>query len=185
MLRVISGKYRHRKLEQPPLEITRPTTDKNKEAIFNSIRMYLPGTVVLDLCCGSGSLSIEALSNGACKAIGVEKNHISQQVILKNIQSLNIENFELAKTDVLTFLATKAKSMKFDFIFFDAPFKDYDLINDTLKSIANIKCLTRNGLLIMETNDLTKVNIPEEFSTYRYKQYGKSHILWLTLMENV
>lgn len=181
MLRVISGKYRHRILEQPPLEITRPTTDKNKEAIFNSIRFDLEGSVVLDLCCGSGSLSIEALSNGACKAIGVEKNKIPQEVIIKNINALGIENFDLYRGDVISFLKEKAINLKFDFIFFDAPFLDYSLINETLVEVINSNCLHNNGLLIMETNDPNSIIIPNGFTIYKYKKYGKSHIYWLSL----
>ena len=85
MLRVISGKYRHRLLEQPPFEITRPTMDRVREAIMSSLRNNIQGKIVLELYAGSGAMSIETISNGAAKAVVVENSHEAVKIIRKNI----------------------------------------------------------------------------------------------------
>ena len=57
-MRVIAGIYGKRQLKTPKSHLTRPTTDKNKESLFNMIGPYFDGGVVLDLFAGSGGLGI-------------------------------------------------------------------------------------------------------------------------------
>ena len=65
-MRVIAGEARGRRLEAlPGTDITRPTLDQVKEAMFSIVQFDLPGARVLDLYAGSGQLGIEALSRGA------------------------------------------------------------------------------------------------------------------------
>ena len=67
-MRVIAGEARGRRLEAlPGTEITRPTMDQVKEAMFSIVQFDLPGARVLDLYAGSGQLGIEALSRGAAR----------------------------------------------------------------------------------------------------------------------
>lgn len=61
-MRVIAGKYKSRQLKSVKSNLTRPTTDRNKENMFNIIGPYFQGGNVLDLFAGSGGLGIEALS---------------------------------------------------------------------------------------------------------------------------
>ena len=53
----------------------RPTTDKNKENLFNMIGPYFDGGVCLDLFGGSGGLGIEALSRGMNELYSVDKQY--------------------------------------------------------------------------------------------------------------
>ncbi|MGM0495897.1 MAG: RsmD family RNA methyltransferase, partial [Bacillota bacterium] len=64
MLRVIAGKFKSRKIKEVKSKLTRPTTDKNKEVLFNLLGQFFSGGAVLDLFAGSGSLGIEAISRG-------------------------------------------------------------------------------------------------------------------------
>ena len=67
-MRVIAGEARGRRLEAlPGTDITRPTLDQVKEAMFSIVQFDLPGARVLDLYAGSGQLGIEALSRGAAR----------------------------------------------------------------------------------------------------------------------
>lgn len=69
MMRVITGIARGRKLETLPGEdVTRPTTESVKEAVFSMIQFEIEDKNVLDLFAGSGQLGIEALSRGAKNA---------------------------------------------------------------------------------------------------------------------
>lgn len=72
-MRIISGKYRGRKLISPSDDSVRPTTDRIKETVFNILQWEVPGARVLDLFCGSGALGIECLSRGAAEVVFVDK----------------------------------------------------------------------------------------------------------------
>lgn len=65
MVRIISGIAGGIPIKTPPTEKTKPTLDRVKESVFSILQPYLPGSKVLDLFAGSGSLGLEALSRGA------------------------------------------------------------------------------------------------------------------------
>ena len=71
-MRVITGKARGVQLKTPDGMLTRPTTDRVKEALFSVIQFDIPGSKVLDLFGGTGQLGIEALSRGAKSAVFVD-----------------------------------------------------------------------------------------------------------------
>ncbi len=65
-MRVIAGEARGKRLEAlPGTDVTRPTIERVKEAMFSIVQFSLPGARVLDLYAGSGQLGIEALSGGS------------------------------------------------------------------------------------------------------------------------
>ncbi|WP_258408987.1 16S rRNA (guanine(966)-N(2))-methyltransferase RsmD [Mycoplasmopsis columbina] len=179
MLRIISGIHRSRLLEQPEENITRPTMDRIREAIFNSIRFKIKDAIVLDLFAGSGAFSFEAISNGAMKAIAVDNSFAATKVIEKNQNSLNVSNLEIYKQDVLAFLNNNG-GKKFDFIFIDPPYKNYELINEILKTILHKEYLTKNGLIIVETNNSNLITIPEGLTVQNNKKYGKVEIIFVS-----
>lgn len=72
MTRVIAGRWRGRVLFVPAGRELRPTTDRVKEALFSTLGERVSGAVVVDLCCGTGGLGIEALSRGAASACFVD-----------------------------------------------------------------------------------------------------------------
>ena len=82
-MRVISGKYKGKKLDGFNIEGTRPTMDRVKESMFALIQNEIKDAICLDLFAGSGSLGIEALSNGAKKCYFVDKNQIAIETIIK------------------------------------------------------------------------------------------------------
>ena len=84
-MKIISGKYKGRKLDGFDIDGTRPTMDRVKESLFGTIQNYLDNSIVLDLFSGSGNLGIEALSEGASKAYLVDNNKKAIEIIKKNI----------------------------------------------------------------------------------------------------
>lgn len=178
MLRVVAGKYRGRKLEQPPKSITRATMDRVKESIFNIIQFKIEGAIVLDLFAGSGSLSIESVSRGAMKAIAVDKNQDAIATINKNIETLGINNISVIKDDVVK-VVERLKGTKFDFIFMDPPFANFPIYKETFEKILSSQLLKDTGFIILETIDPRQIEIPEGFVIQRHKQYGTSHVMFL------
>lgn len=178
MLRVIGGKHGGRKLDQPDLKITRPTTDRAKEAVFSMIQFKVEGSIFLDLFSGSGSIAIEAASRGAMKVIAVEKNPAAISTIKSNLELLNISNVSVIKSDVNNYLSA-ASGTKFDFIFMDPPYDD-NHYNSALELIKESDILKDTGWLIIETSKPKEIIIPKGFVLVKDKKYGKSSILVLS-----
>ncbi|MBA1395082.1 16S rRNA (guanine(966)-N(2))-methyltransferase RsmD, partial [Lactobacillus sp. XV13L] len=79
-MRIISGKYAKRNLFTLKSQKTRPTSDKVKESLFNSLGQFFAGGAVLDLYGGSGALAIEAVSRGCDCAAIVDVNYQAVEV---------------------------------------------------------------------------------------------------------
>lgn len=106
-MRVISGEFGGRRLVTPEGDTTRPTTDKVRQAVFNSLASMgvLEGAVVADLFAGSGALGIEAVSRGAEKCVFVERDRAALIALRENIATLGIEDrCTVHGTDVLAWV---------------------------------------------------------------------------------
>ncbi len=90
-MRIIAGTHRSRKLEGPEGEEVRPTSDRLRQAIFNILEHRL-GTFeearVLDACCGTGAMGLEAISRGAAKAVLMDKDSVALNLARKNATAL-------------------------------------------------------------------------------------------------
>ncbi len=175
MLRVIAGKYRGRKIDQPDSNVTRPTTDRTKEAVFSMLQFEIPDSIFLDLYSGSGSIAIEASSRGAMKVIAVENDFSAINVIRGNVDRLKINNISIVKSNVDSFLE-RMKGTKFDFIYIDPPY-DENLYNNTLNLIKINRILNSEGLVIVETSKPNEMELPNGFVIRKKKKYGKTWII--------
>ena len=84
-LRVVAGRAGGLRLEVPPGDAVRPTTERVREALFSSLGPSVAGATVLDLYAGSGALAIEALSRGAAAAVCVERDRRVADVVARNL----------------------------------------------------------------------------------------------------
>ena len=172
-MRVISGKYKGKKLMGFDIEGTRPTMDRVKESMFAMIQEGIKNTVVLDLFAGSGSLGIEALSNGAIEAYFVDNNIELINIIKKNTESIK-ENIHIIKSDYKSALELfKNSNIKFDMVFLDPPYK-LNLINDCINLILKYNLLNKNGIVICEYEDEQVEN--EEIKLIKEREYGDKKI---------
>jgi 16S rRNA (guanine966-N2)-methyltransferase len=124
MLRVVAGELRGRKLVAPSVGVTRPTTDKVREAVFNALGSLdvLDGARVVDLYAGSGAAGIEALSRGAAHCTFVETDRSALSAIHANVASLGLGG----RTRVVNGDAvTMAARIDADVAFADPPY-DFD-----------------------------------------------------------
>lgn len=179
MLRIISGKFKSIKIEQPPIEITRPTTDRIRENIFNIIQTKVSSSIILDCFAGSGAMTIEAISRGAAKVVSIEKNTKAFNVIKNNIEKLKITNVNLFHEDILNYLHCHS-NIEFDFIFLDPPYKDLDLLSNVLTIIKNKKLLKKYGTIIIETNSTNDLILPKGLIINDIRTYGKTQILFVS-----
>ena len=92
-MRVVAGMARGRRLAAPPGAVTRPTPDRVREAVFNSLHSLgiLSGCRVLDLYAGTGAMGIEALSRGASAAVFVERHPEALASLRANLAATGLE----------------------------------------------------------------------------------------------
>ncbi len=151
MMRVIAGNYRSRQLKSCDGEITRPTLDKVKEAVFSSIGPYFDGGEILDLFSGSGNIGIESLSRGMEKCIFVDCEYKAIQVIKENLKNLKIEDQEVWKMDYHKALQRCAQERKqFNLIYLDPPYKEQK-IQQILFFIEENNLLADSGVIVCES----------------------------------
>ena len=168
-MRVISGKYKGRKLKGFEIEGTRPTMDRIKESLFGMIQDEVRDSVCLDLFAGSGALGIEALSNGAKYCDFIDYNNKAINIIGEN--TLNIdEDFRIVNSDYEKYL--KGTDKKYDIIFLDPPY-DSNLINKALKLILAGDLLSDRGIIICEYEN---EDIVTDLKIIKEKNYGLKNI---------
>ena len=160
-MRVISGKYKGKKLFSPEENNVRPTTDRIKEPLFNilfSKDVYYGK--VLDLFSGSGALGIEALSRGAELVVFIDIDTRSVKLTKNNLRQVGATNFELYHNDFIS-AAKKLKGRKFDVIFADPPYR-LRIEPKIIDSVIENDLLAENGILIIEHSIENKLQIDDE-----------------------
>ena len=149
-MRIISGKYKGKKINLPLDNKTRPLKDMVKESIFNliehsnKINLPIKNSIILDLFSGSGSFGLEALSRGAKNVIFIENYFKVINILKKNISNLKYDNqCNLINIDCFEFLNSKKKfNNYFDIIFLDPPYKE-QRINVLIEQIIEKKILKK------------------------------------------
>lgn len=172
-MRVITGKARGVQLKTPDGELTRPTADRVKEALFSIINFDLPGARVLDLFGGTGQLGIEALSRGAASAVFVDAREDACKLIRENLKRTKLEREgKVVRSDYLDYLNRCRE--KFTIIFLDPPYAEV-FLEMALKRITEIDILQSDGIIVTE-RPLGK-ELPWEYAGYtrsRDYKYGKT-----------
>ena len=176
-MRVIAGKAKGMQLHTPDGMLTRPTTDRVKEALFSILQFDLPGARVLDLFGGTGQLGIEALSRGAASAVFVDSRREACQLIRANLEKTHLaSDARIVQSDYLEYLNRCRE--KFNLILLDPPYAEVFLEN-SIKRITEIDILQQGGIIAAE-RPLGK-ELPWEFQGFtRSKDYRYGKIL-LTL----
>ncbi len=175
-MRIISGKFKSRRITAPKQLPVRPTTDRAKESLFNIINneYYFDGLRVLDLFAGIGSISFEFASRGAGHITAVDQNRGCIQFIDQTANALGIEVNTINKT-ALDFLSHT--SMIFDIIFADPP---YDYANEAfieiIDSVFEHKLLSEKGVFILEHSKHTDLSGHVKYQ--RSRAYGHSVFSW-------
>lgn len=176
-MRVIAGKYRHRILKEISNDYTRPTTDMNKEMIFNTLGQFFDGGIVLDLFSGTGSLGIEALSRGMDYGYFSEINDTTFEILKSNIKSLGIENTTIYHGDYRQFLV-KYSNIKFDLVMLDPPYRIFNEVKDILKFMLKKNMFKKDCKLLIEMPKTIEY-IPDGFEFIKEKTGAASRFVFL------
>ena len=175
-MRVIAGKYKKTPIKTLEGEdITRPTRDMVKEALFSSI-VVDADTNFLDLFSGSGSIGLEALSRGAKDVTFNDLNKDAVNIIKTNLNKVNEQRrvFNLDYQKCLEQLANE----KFDYIYCDPPYK-FSAYDDLFFYVNKYNVLDKKGIMILEVNKQTDLNDSYlGINKYKEKRYGITKLLY-------
>lgn len=174
-MKVITGSLRGRNLDTlDGDDVTRPTTQSTKEALFSSIQFEIEGRRVLDLFAGSGQLGIEAISRGARHCTFVESNKNAYKIVQRNTEKCNIEGkCRLVLGEAKSFLMKKDC---FDIAFVDPPYHK-GIIEECLPPLT--KMMSDDGVIVCESaKDETMPQEVNSWSIAREKHYGKTKLTY-------
>ena len=158
-MKVISGKYKGRKILVESKNDYRPTLTRIREDIFNlllhnnDLNIDFNEVILCDLFAGTGSIGIEALSRGVKKVIfnDIEKNHTNKiEDFLKKVYEINYEitNFDpyKQKINILN---------KCHVIYIDPPYDhSFELIQKKI-----LMSIQSNILIILESSNLINLDL--------------------------
>ncbi|WP_438446779.1 16S rRNA (guanine(966)-N(2))-methyltransferase RsmD [Gorillibacterium sp. sgz5001074] len=177
-MRVISGKAKGRPLKAVPGMGTRPTTDKVKEAIFSMIGPYFDGGSVLDLFAGTGGLGIEALSRGVERAVFIDMEPKSIEVVRDNLKACGFaDRAEVYRNEAGRALKALAKrEARFGWVFLDPPYrlKNVDKLMEEMHELG----LLEPGAVVLVEHD-AEHRYPERFGPFECRRlavYGETAV---------
>lgn len=178
-VRIISGKWRGKRLPVVDALGLRPTTDRVKETLFNWLMHDTAQSTVLDCFAGSGSLGLEALSRYATHVTLVEKAPALAKQLQQHLQQLTAENAEVINKDCLQFLQQPPKR-QYSLVFIDPPFRQ-NLAQPCCKALEQHGWLTESALIYLETEkELPLMDIPTNWQLLKENIAGQlAYRLWL------
>lgn len=177
MTRIVAGAARGRRLKVPAA-LTRPTSDRVREAIFSSLAslMDLDGIRVLDLYAGSGALGLEAASRGASEVTLVDNSAAAARVLADNAAVVGLPGVRVERAAVADFLA--GSPVECDLVFLDPP---YAL---AAEQVTRVLAALRDGWLAPEAvvvvergRDGEGLSWPLEFGDRWHRRFGDTHVL--------
>lgn len=169
--RIISGKWRRRRLRFPGRSGARPTPDRVKETLFNWLGPRVEGAACLDLFAGSGSLGFEAASRGAASVVMVELDASLVSYLRSEIDRLGAVGVEVVRADALRWL--RGARGRFDIVFLDPPFAT-SLLERACRSLAVSACLPPGALVYLECERTRSAPpVPEGFEVLRAGRAGE------------
>jgi 16S rRNA (guanine966-N2)-methyltransferase len=178
-VRIVAGLAKGRRLATPA-GATRPTSDRAREALFNTLAglVELDGASVLDLFAGTGAVGLEALSRGASRAVFVESDRAAADVLKRNVDTVGLAGAQLVRRPVAAYLDAASED-SFDVVFADPP---YALTDEVLASHLGQLCagswLASNAVIIVERSARGAAPTwPDCITALREKKYGEG-VLW-------
>ncbi len=183
-MRIISGKFKGKKILAPKDKNTRPLKDLTKESIFNILKhsnklsFDLDNKNILDLFSGVGSFGLEALSRNANYVTFIENYTEVIKILKKNIDSLNLNNkCKIIEKNVFSELDFNEFDQEFNLIFLDPPFKE-EKVNALIQKIFYSNVLNPDGLIVIHRNSKESHFFPTQLNIIEKKTYGISQIFF-------
>ena len=183
-MRIISGKFKGKKISYTNSSITRPLRDYVRENIFNIIthgrktKLHLDKANILDLYSGVGSFGIECLSRNVNNVVFVEKDPLAFSILKKNVIDLKMTSkVKLVPQDIKNYIEKIDIKNKFDLIFLDPPYKD-DSYLEIISLIKEKKIFNKLNTVIVHRERKCKEELNKLIKVKIEKNYGRSKIIF-------
>lgn len=174
MFRIISGKWKSKRISAPKNFEVRPTTDFAKEALFsiieNRFRYDYSSISVLDLFAGIGSISLEFASRSCKDITSVEMNTKHAAFINNTASELEMAlQINVQRADVFEYLKKNRNRKTYEIIIADPPFETEEKkYNELISLVLNNNFLKENGIFILEHQSRMKIQHPNILDTRKY-----------------
>jgi len=178
-LRVISGTARGRKLKLVPGDVTRPISDRVKEALFNILQPDLPECSFWDLFGGTGSVGIEALSRGAGYVRIVDQNKQAIKTIHENLEITGLgQNAEVLQADAFALLR-RTPDRAFDYIYI-APPQYHEMWSKAMGLIDSAPGWSvEDGWVVVQIDPKEYLPLElEHYSEFDQRKYGRTLLVF-------
>lgn len=180
MTRIVGGQARGRRL-QVPSRGTRPTSERAREALFNTLvgLVDIPDTRVLDLFAGSGAVGLEALSRGASAVTFVENDRLAVEVIRRNIAVVGLPGAAVVRSAASAYLVAAGADQPYGLVFADPPYSlPDDALTVLLRTLADPRWLASGGVVVVERSARGKPPTwPDTIEPVKDRRYGEG-VLW-------
>ena len=180
-MRIISGKYKSKRISAPKNLPVRPTTDMAKESLFNILNNYyhFSAISILDLFAGTGNISFEFASRGTHQVTAVDSHNKCIRFIDEISNELDL-GIHTIKADVYSFLEKHQKS--YDIIFADPPYDfSQEQFEEIYKHVVKNELLEEEGILIIEHSQQTDLSHLKYH--YQTKRYGGCYFSFFEIVE--
>ena len=188
-MRVTGGQWANRAIAVPPGLGVRPTPDKVRQAIFNSLGEWIGDRTVLELFAGSGALSLECLSRGASSVVCVEKSAKHAGYIRRNARDLNTQLDVRVQDAMMAVKQLAMSSRSFDFIVADPPYgektspgkRSESWAQQLLDCVVLPEILAKGGLLLVGHAKRDGVELPASWHERKTLKHGDT---WIRILEH-
>ena len=180
-MRIVAGRWGGRHLAAPRGHVTRPTSDRVREATFSSLASRFGGvwddTRVLDLFAGSGALGLEALSRGASSATFVERDRAALAALRDNIASLQAEQARIVAMESRMAVRRPLPGAPFTLLFLDPPYRiDAVEVAGLMGHLTSGGALAPGAVTVWEHASGTTPQWPEGFEAEAPRRYGGTSV---------
>lgn len=172
---VIAGRLKGRVIHAPDLGITRPPLTRLRRAIFDCLNPILPGARYLDLFSGTGSYLFEAVSRGADRALGIERERSLADAINRQAGQLEISNeLRCLNEDVFSAIPRLYKSGQLFDIVMIAPPQYQGLIGQTLDCLVENPLVEAGGTLLCQHDTSEAIPSIPQYPLIETRKYGNT-----------
>ncbi len=182
-MRIVGGRFRGRSIAAPSGMLTRPTSDRVRESLFNILAhgvkgFSIEGARVLDLFAGSGALGLEALSRGAAYCLFVEDDADARGAIRENIEALALTGASKVWRRDATKLGPAAPMQPCQLLFADPPYGK-GLSELALSAAAEGGWLSPGAVCVLEERADIAAVVPAGFVEVDVRTYGDTALHFL------
>lgn len=185
-MQIISGKYRHRKLQTNPGQTTRPITQRVKVALFDRLQHEFPDARVADVYAGTGTLGLEALSRGAQSVMFIEADRTAFDLLRQNVAMLKAEKETFCWCTDASKTSFRPKGadnlLPLDVVFFDPPYlhtrhmKSGSMLFHALKRLGRDGITVPGALLVLRCARQTAFDIPDVWRPDRLLNFSSMDV---------